>query len=827
MKKHEYESKYNPAVKDLSQALRNDGGIRPDTLEKITNVLEGIKHTDEMISQKEQLLVQKEKELVRLKSITDNSSKVARDIISESKGNLDQAVSLHKSGNFSEALKYSDIALYNIGDINSFGVKTVEQANKLYVERLELYKEAAAKRDYFYNQSVINGVNAFSWVKDNPTRDFYTFFREVLNIPDKEQKSPENVNLIQNRLYKNLPKYLEEAQRTSHFYNEYNKYYDVMTKLQQVVNIHNIRAASNKGLKDYEEALKSCEIALAIDPTSSTLVNLKNAVLKEKQAVEFKKVEEEKLLASQSKEIEKLKEVLARKEVETQEKNKLLTQKGNELVSKEKVLIDQHKKETEGLKALLARKDKEVKELEKVKNEFLKKELLEILPQAYPSDKSSGYNKPFSEWDSSWYGKKVIDTNNFESIKSHLPGLREKAARIKEENLKKQAKELENTKKLEEENLKKEELLGSKDKLLSDKEQEIAKFKELLSIKEIETKNKDQLLFAKELETGELLAQKEKENKELLALKEKQAKELENAKRLQEENVKKEQLLSNQNKLLSDKEQRIEELKALIEQSKIEKEELLAQQELAVSNKSHMKNQIIDGLLKEVHLKENEAVDLRLQNLEKELITEQKEKLLIQKESEIADKNDRSFIKNQVINELQDNIGLKEKEAYKLQIELLMKQVEFHKKESELKDKALADAHEIVKQNKIINELQEKLLAFQNLSKHDETLKLELSVIHFKVEESILNGNVDEMKELSKYLSQLMKNPADEDESLDISELLNLSPIVNVEENPVQQNVPVINHGNFDINQMHITHSVLLGGEGSESFSIIKEDHID
>jgi hypothetical protein len=220
-----------------------------------------------------------------------------------------------------------------------------------------------------------------------------------------------------------------------------------------------------------------------------------------------------------------------------------------------------------------------------------------------------------------------------------------------------------------------------------------------------------------------------------------------------------------------------------------------------------MKNQIIDELRGEVNLKENEVVDLRIQNLEKELIVEQKEKLLIQKELELADK---SFAKNQVIGELQEDIGLKEKEAYKLQIELLMKQVEF-------KDKALEDAH-------VINELQGKLLAFQNLSKHDETLQLELSVIHFKVEESILNGNLEEMKELSKYLSQLMNNPADKDESLDISELLNnLSPVVHSEQNQVQNPLAVIN--NFDINHINTTHSVLLGGEGSESFSIIDAEN--
>jgi len=339
--------------------------------------------------------------------------------------------------------------------------------------------------------------------------------------------------------------------------------------------------------------------------------------------------------------------LLSIKEIETQEKNKLLTQKGNELASTEKSLIEKHQKETEALKSLLVKKELEHQEL----------------------------------------------------------------------------------------------------------------------------------LVRKELEKRELIVQKDKEKKELLFLKEKQVKELENTKKLKEENIKKEQLLSNQNKFLSDKEQRIEELKLLIEKSKIEKEELLTKQELAVANKS--------------------------------------------------------FIKNQVISELQEDIGLKEKEALNLKIELLMKQIEFHEKESELKDKAnelkekaLLDAMEIVKQKDIVNELQGKLLAFKDLSKYDETLQLELSVIHFKVEESIANKNVSEMEELSKYLSQLMKDPIEKEESLDISELLNnLSP-VNVQENLVQNPIAVIN--NFDINNVHTTHSVLISMSGEESgFSIIQEESLN
>lgn len=574
------------AVNNLNNLLQNRrDGFTLQIKSNVDILANGLNNLDQEVKQKEQLLVQKERELESLRANTDNSSKVARNIVNESKGNLDKSKNLLEAGKFSEALKYSDIALYNLENIDNLSLRTIAQANNLYLERKQQYVETAAKRDNLYNSSVVNSVNAFSWVKANPTRDFYTFFREALNIPDKEQKSPDNVRIIK-KLYELLPLYVEEAQRANYFYNEYNKYYDVKTKLEQVVNIHNIRAASSKGLKDYEEALKSCEIGLEIEPTSATLYNLKNAILQEKQVVEARKLEEEQLLVIQNQEIEKLKELLARKEVETQKQNKLLTQKGNELASKEKSLIDQHKKQTESLKALLAQK---------------------------------------------------------------------------------------------------------------------------------------------ELEHEELLARKE-----------------------------------------------------------LEKEELIIQ----------------------------------------------KEKLLIQKKSELADK---SFAKNQVIGELQEDIGLKEKEALYLQIELLKKQLEFKAKEvelkdkaSELKDKALLDAMEIVKQKDIVNELQGKLLAFQNLSKHDETLQLELSVIHFKVEESIANKNVNEMEELSKYLSQLIKDTGEKDESLEISKLLalNESPIVYVEENPINNPVEINNNtiiSNFiDINHINTTHSVYPSGENS--FSIIQDD---
>lgn len=58
---------------------------------------------------------------------------------------------------------------------------------------------------------------------------------------------------------------------------------------------------------------------------------------------------------------------------------------------------------------------------------------------------------------------------------------------------------------------------------------------------------------------------------------------------------------------------------------------------------------------------------------------------------------------------------------------------------------------------------------------------------------------------------------------MDLSKLLSLneSPVLHVQENHVEHPIAVVNNGNFDIDNQHITHSVLLNGEGSESYEII------
>ncbi len=117
--------------------------------------------------------------------------------------------------NYEIALKSCDKIISYMGNIDNYGIGKVEELNQLYLTRKQQHIEAAAKRDYLYNQSVINGVNGFDWYKANPTRDFYSFFRDTLKV---SHTSPENVKLIKERLYKNLSPYLEEAKKSNYFF---------------------------------------------------------------------------------------------------------------------------------------------------------------------------------------------------------------------------------------------------------------------------------------------------------------------------------------------------------------------------------------------------------------------------------------------------------------------------------------------------------------------------------------------------------------------------------------------------------------------------------
>ena len=260
--------------------------------------------------------------------------------------------------------------------------------------------------------------------------------------------------------------------------------------------------------------------------------------------------------------------------------------------------------------------------------------------------------------------------------------------------------------------------------------------------------------------------------------------------------------------------------------------------------------------LKEVEItrKELEKQELLIQKeREKEELLLAKElenqKLLIQKEEEVHNK---SLAKNQFIGELQGELGLKEKDALNLKIESLMKQLEFKDKEmalktkeSELKDKALEDAYEIAKQKEIVNELKEKeladarainelqgkLLDLKALYGHEVSFAEEFSAIQFQAENNIANNDFNAIQDLSRYISELLGSARENAESIEISKLLalNESPIghVDVENNLVQNPLAVINNGNFDINNVHTTHSVLVSISGEESFSLIQEENFN
>ena len=184
----------------------------------------------------------------------------------------DRAVALIKARDYENALKYCDIAIQNIGNIKY----EVEELRKLYLDRLDQYKEAAAKRDNLYNGSNVNGVNAFSWSIQNPTHGFKWFFENSLHVPST---TPDNIRII-NNLNKNLPLYLEEVKRADYFWDQYNKYYQDIMKLKGILNqafyIYDTKAVVLRELGDDENALKYRDIA--IDLNINALQEARNAL---------------------------------------------------------------------------------------------------------------------------------------------------------------------------------------------------------------------------------------------------------------------------------------------------------------------------------------------------------------------------------------------------------------------------------------------------------------------------------------------------------------------------------------------------------------------
>lgn len=271
---------YENALKSCDEALKINQGYSDARNEK-NNILQGFYlKVSALITQKEY----------------EEAIKACDIIIKSDAKNLhayhNKVMALRMLEDYENALKNCDKSILYMGNIDNYGIEKVEELNKLYLERKKQHIEAAVKRDYFYSQGVINGVNGFDWYKVNQTRDFYSFFRDTLKVSDK---SPENVKLIKDRLYKNLPPYLDQAKKSNYFLDEYNKYYKDMVaskeKLSQFIYIYNTKAIASKKLGDYESALKSCDIAIKINPKDLEASNFKSFILKEKtdfeKAIEY------------------------------------------------------------------------------------------------------------------------------------------------------------------------------------------------------------------------------------------------------------------------------------------------------------------------------------------------------------------------------------------------------------------------------------------------------------------------------------------------------------------------------------------------------------
>ena len=271
------------------------------------------------------------------------------------------------------------------------------------------------------------------------------------------------------------------------------------------------------------------------------------------------------------------------------------------------------------------------KEQEDIKKEFIKN-LHELYPDTYPAN--------FGEWPDTLPMRKHVVDNNFQVM--------EKNTKIYKGWLaEKQAKELEEAKKLKEENLEKEQLLaqkdqllGNKDNVLSDRDKEIealnqlilaekAKIKELL----VEKANEQQKLIDKVsdqtehietinilLETKEIIIQRLEQEKKILqarhdildmkmqlTVKEFTVREREKDKALleKENELKK---LAESNKLLADSQEETLKFKELcvVKDAEIrEKDELLAQKEME-------KAVLLGDLQEQLHLKDSEILGLKM-----------------------------------------------------------------------------------------------------------------------------------------------------------------------------------------------------------------------
>ena len=485
----------------------------------------------------------------------------------------------------------------------------------------------------------------------------------------------------------------------------------------------------------------------------------------------------EEVIGKQTQKIGTYKDIVNAKAVELINKDKVLVQKNVEIQNKDKILVQ---------------KEQLLSEISIREENQLKEEYINVLHQLYPKVFSAN----FEDWPVEHKAKQLLDSGNLQKMARNLVVYKE----LLNKELTIQKEEVQN-----------------KAQLILQKEQELKSlndtFTTSLSIKEEEIAREKLKVLNKSAEKNRII---EDLTSRLVTKEEEIA-----SKNLKMGEVS-HKVVAKDN-LLSDKEQRIEELKALIEQRKIETEELLAQKELALANKSHMKNQVINELREGIELKDNEVLGLRVENLEKELMTQEKEKLLARKnielddlldeKAELLDENQTLDFKMQYVTkevemrEAEKNIALTQKEKlsslltqkdYELNGLLIQQEIEkkelLVQKEFEVADKSFV-------KNQVIDQLKEEISDLnKQLSEHNIAYSLYLEEVGCQPGDSL-------------FEKQLL-------ESLNLSSI-NISAINDYSQNlgHAQNNLG----GNFNIHDQHTTHSVILSGE---DFSIIQEDLI-
>jgi hypothetical protein len=499
----------------------------------------------------------------------------------------------------------------------------------------------------------------------------------------------------------------------------------------------------------------------------------------------------------------------------------LITQKDQVIVQKDSV-INQKIVELQSTKQVLVQKEQSLEQLKKNGGMGVREEFIYLLNKLF----LEAYSADFSKWSDKLPMKKHVVNNDIQ---------------VMEKNIKIYKEELE---KKEQEDIKKEFIASLHERYPNAYSANFEEWTSNLPMKKHVVNNnfdvmvKNTKIYKQEIE-------------------EINTKKLEEAKRLkEEEEVRKEQLLI-------DNHREIEDLKALIAQKELEKQEVLTQTENVLNSKDQL-----------LLAKDSEMESLRNLLLQKEAKTQEllaqqeieKQELLAQKEVELANK---SLVKNQVIGELKEDIDLKEKDAYKLQIELLTKQLEAAREigkqkeintelveqneilglkmqyyDMEVKNKESEKEIFLTQKQKLSFLVSQKEQEFQNLLIQKEIeqkellLAKELAVTDKSFEKNqVIEQLREEIEGLNKqlldnqpiyrsiYIEDRSCQPGEslverQMASLDLSSI-NLSPINHGEQNQIVGNII----GNFDINNVHTTNSVLISGEVSQSFEIVDTEN--